>query len=693
MKLMQRKVARVAFDEAHNEAWSIDPATAATMQPAHPADSSYAAAARALSERDFEVVRNTAPLTAETLAGIDVLVIAHPSDPKWERTTGIGSPRFDEHEISAIRAFVERGGGLIVLGETEQDKYGNNVNELLAAFGITIENATLTDYAHCDRGVPSWVFADLEQADSRTAYGLVEGVKRACFLRAGAISSRNGARIAARASAEASVARAGLLAAEVFGAGRVVVVADSDLFGDDDLGNFDHHTLWLNLAYFAAAGAFARAASGAHNNTSIIGQPAWLALKHEVNALRQLQARDGALADPGMRDAAAAHCTAIAHAVRELAPQLPHDSAYLNAVLGDLHGWVEGGFGKPDFSRALEAFRPETLRRDGLQHLVLFPMYTPNGSPDTRFEALIVSVPWPEWLAEIERTRFDNAKFVPVHLVDHTDGYASECAVLFPETVSVAGRAPNYFGGIFCDREAARYQKTVSAAIDLMQVNARPDLRALLGSQDLCRDMFLLWDLIHDRWHSHGELPFDPFMVRQRAPFWMYALEELRVDLQTFGSAEELEREGFQFARYVKYGILFDRIFRFPITGPRVRNYDGLSGQLLFAFLHKRGTLTWRDNQLTIDWDGLGAAMAELREQIERLYRDGIDMSKVQYWIAAHDLISQFVKPNLGSRWAQPTRELSDESDTRAWVNRVLDDEFPLSLFYLQLQKKLNGRA
>ena len=68
-------------------------------------------------------------------------------------------------------------------------------------------------------------------------------------------------------------------------------------------------------------------------------------------------------------------------------------------------------------------------------------MYKQNGSRDTCFEALIIRVPWPDWIAELERTRYDNPKFVPVELLDGTRGYDSECAVLFPETVSV-GRAP-----------------------------------------------------------------------------------------------------------------------------------------------------------------------------------------------------------------------------------------------------------
>ena len=76
-----------------------------------------------------------------------------------------------------------------------------------------------------------------------------------------------------------------------------------------------------------------------------------------------------------------------------------------------------------------------------------------------------------------------------------------------------------------------------------------------------------MWDLIHDRAHSHGDLPFDPFMIRQRAPYWMYSLEELRCDLTAFGQAVELEAEGVSFARYVQYAILLDRLLRFPITG------------------------------------------------------------------------------------------------------------------------------
>src|SRR5687767_5801286 len=157
--------ARVLFDEAHSEAWTIDADRAREMQPPHPADSSLALAATALAERDFHVSSHGAgALDAAALAATDVLVLAHPSDPKWEATTGSGSPRLSPEELDAIDRFVAEGGGLIVLGETEQDKYGNNVNELLARFGIQVQNTTVQDYEH-HHNAPSWVLAELDRPE------------------------------------------------------------------------------------------------------------------------------------------------------------------------------------------------------------------------------------------------------------------------------------------------------------------------------------------------------------------------------------------------------------------------------------------------------------------------------------------------------------------------------------------------
>ncbi len=308
---------------------------------------------------------------------------------------------------------------------------------------------------------------------------------------------------------------------------------------------------------------------------------------------------------------------------------------------------------------------------------MLFPMLKQNGPRDSVFEALIVRVPWPAWLAELEATRYDNPKFVPVTLVDHTAGYDSECATLFPETVSVAVRpSRHHFGAIFCDREARRFRRTIGAAARILQINLPPDAAGLVASEPVCEQAFALWDLIHDRAHSHGDLPFDPFMIRKRRPYWMYALEELRCDLTAYGEAVALERDGVGFARFVQYAIVLDRALRFPISGERVRNYDGLGGQLLFAFLHRSERVHWTDNRLTIDWDALPEGVAQLRLLVEELYRSGIDRSQLRHWGAAHDLVAAYVAPATGSRWAADARSFGDGDDPRACVDLVLDDEF-----------------
>ena len=358
------------------------------------------------------------------------------------------------------------------------------------------------------------------------------------------------------------------------------------------------------------------------------------------------------------------------------------------ALRADLEGWAEGGFGKPDFARATETFRPELRRRDGIEHLAVFPMYKQNGPPGTCFEALIVRVPWPEWAVELER-RYDNEKYVPVEFVDFSPGYDSECAVLFPETFSVAERAPAHFGAIFCDREAERFRRVCGAAAEILNLNLPPDAAALLASEELSRNAYIAWDLIHDRTHMRGDLPFDPFMIRQRSPYWMYALEELRCDLTAFGEAVKLEAEGFPLAPHIQYAILFDRLFRFPVTGTRVRNYDGLGGQLLFAFLHHGRFLHWTDNQLAIDWSRVSDGVEALRERVQELYRSGIDRSKLGQWTAAHDLVSDYVAPDDRSVWAKEHRELPEAEEPKQLVDLVRDDEFPLSLFYTQLQPKL----
>ncbi|MFD5697057.1 DUF6421 family protein [Streptomyces lasiicapitis] len=428
----------------------------------------------------------------------------------------------------------------------------------------------------------------------------------------------------------------------------------------------------------------------------VVEHPAWPELKSAVEEIRPWQSADGSIdfereGAPSRDDAAQAVARVIS-GVEALSPLLPHDGAYHEALVADLRRWAEDGFKVPDFLDALLAFHPAERREDGLQHLVVFPMYTQNGNPNRNFEAVVLRMVWPEWLAELERTRYDNPLFCGITFEDFTAGYDTNSAVLFPETIAVR-EAPERFtwGGIFCDREAARFRRVTEAAVDILGIALPADVRDLLDDQDRCEEAFVLWDMVHDRTHSHGDLPFDPFMIKQRQPFWMYGLEELRCDLTAFKEAVKLEAEGVAQARDVQYAVLFDRMFRFPVTGERVRNYDGLGGQLLFAYLHKHDVVRWTDNKLKIDWERAPQVTNQLCAEIEKLYRDGIDRPKLVHWLAGYDLVSTYIAPHPGSRWAKGPDALDTSLPPRKLVDEVLPDEFPLSMFFEALSKKLKA--
>ncbi|EST37073.1 hypothetical protein N566_15030 [Streptomycetaceae bacterium MP113-05] len=436
------------------------------------------------------------------------------------------------------------------------------------------------------------------------------------------------------------------------------------------------------------------------DNTSftdrVVDHPAWPVLKQAVEALRPAQSEDGSIdfdADGApARDQVEADLDRVVTAIADLAPLVPHDAAYLTALVTDLRRWASDGFGVPDFLDALLAFQPARQRADGLQHLVVFPMYTQNGNPDRNLEAVVLRMVWPEWLADLERTRYDNPLFCGITFEDFTAGYDTNSAVLFPETIAVR-EAPERFswGGIFCDREAARFRRVVDAACDVTSLELPDDAKGLLTDQQRSQQAFVLWDMVHDRTHSHGDLPFDPFMIKQRQPFWMYGLEELRCDLTAFGAGVDLEADGVPQGRDVQYTMLLDRLFRFPVTGARNRNYDGLGGQLLFAYLHKHDALRWTDNRLTVDWDRAREVTVALREEIETLYREGIDRPKIVHWFKAYELVSTYLAPHPGSTWAKGPDALDLTLPPRKLVDDVLPDEFPLSMFYEALRKKLRG--
>ena len=414
----------------------------------------------------------------------------------------------------------------------------------------------------------------------------------------------------------------------------------------------------------------------------------WQEVKAAATDLQRLQAADGSIPDRSDHPAGRVHVERLLAEIDSLAVHFPHDENYLRTLAVDFRRWVGAGFGVPDFLDSLLEFHPERHRINGLRHLVVFPMYTQNGSPNRFVEAVLLEVIWPDFVAELERGDYTNKLFVPVRFLDFTAGYDTNSAVLFPETVAMREVPKFSWGAIFADREAARFRRVAGTAAEITGLALPPEAARLLADQRLAEETFVMWDLIHDRTHMHGDLPFDPFMVKQRMPYFLYSLEELRCDLTAFREAVRLEGTGVGHARLVQYAILFDRIFRFAITGSRVRNYDGLGGQLLFAWLHQRHVLHWTDNRLSIEWDGVASAVLELSSAIEELYWRSIDRPKVVHWLAAYDLVSATLTPHPASLWAR--RELPLDGPPKGLTDAVLPDEFPLSMFYEALSRKLS---
>ena len=427
----------------------------------------------------------------------------------------------------------------------------------------------------------------------------------------------------------------------------------------------------------------------------IANHPAWLALKAAVADIRPLQIQDGSIPDQSYHAVARLLVEVLRDNLLNFRTVLPHDAEYLEASARDFDRWAQEGFGVPDFLDSLNAFQPQKHRVDGLRHLVVFPMYTQNGSSDRLVEAVLIEVLWPEFIDGLETGDYSNKLFVPIRFIDFTDGYDTNSAVLFPETVAMREIPTFTWGAIFADREAARFRRVVRAASEITKLDLPAGAARLLDDQRLTEETFVMWDLIHDRTHMRGDLPFDPFMIKQRMPYFLYSLEELRCDLTAFRESVRLDRDADtdetvrDHARLVQYAVIFDRIFRFAITGSRVRNYDGLGGQLLFAWLHQHHVLHWTDTQLAIDWDEVPDVVIALSDAINDLYWRSIDRPKMAHWLAAYDLVSETLTPNPASRWA--VRDLPLDGPPKGLTDAVMDDEFPLSMFYEALSKKMAG--
>ena len=399
----------------------------------------------ALARRDFEVAANDSraarrrPRSRTT----DVLVIAHPSEPRWESTTGVGEPRLTRRRDRRDRRL---GRGRRRADRARRDRAGQVRQQPQRA---------ARPLRHRDRErdrpglrAPPRRRAELDPRRPRSAPTAAAPTRSPASARpasTGPARSRSAtaAAILARTFPSASAPDAPLAAVTSHGAGprrrprRLRPLRRRLHRGARPRGLLGQPRL---LRGRAGVRLRRRADRVGGRRRSRLGR----AFATRSRSCASHQAPDGSIdlaARRRRRGAPAASSSRRSRRrSRALAPHFPHQAAYFEA-LGRRSRRLGRRRASPSRTswRSTEAFRPEQERRDGIEHLVVFPMYKQNGSPDTCFEALIVRVPWPRWAVELE-SRYDNAKFLPVEFVDYTSGYDSECAVLFPETFSVAER-------------------------------------------------------------------------------------------------------------------------------------------------------------------------------------------------------------------------------------------------------------
>ncbi len=179
-------------------------------------------------------------LTDEVLSGYKILFVNLPSEDR---------PRFTAEEIAAVHRFVEGGGGLFVISDHSNVYYSADIlNPLLVPMGITITNATALErdpnYAIGSAWLKIRHFAD---------HPINAGVTLASFQTGGTMETDAGTAFLSEVgfgddwNEENLPSRVGnfawdpgepegmlnIMAATTFGAGRVVVVGDQNIFGDE----------------------------------------------------------------------------------------------------------------------------------------------------------------------------------------------------------------------------------------------------------------------------------------------------------------------------------------------------------------------------------------------------------------------------------------------------------------------------
>jgi hypothetical protein len=119
----------------------------------HTPDGRYYPFAELLRRDGFVVRANDRAWSREALAGIRILVVANALHPSNDTSWVLPTPSaFTAEEIGAVRAWVERGGSLLLIAD--HMPFAGAASELGAAFGVTFTNGFALDTTLPNNGSP-----------------------------------------------------------------------------------------------------------------------------------------------------------------------------------------------------------------------------------------------------------------------------------------------------------------------------------------------------------------------------------------------------------------------------------------------------------------------------------------------------------------------------------------------------------
>ncbi len=338
--LRRRKVARVLFDESHAEAWSIRPEAAASMRPAHPEASSYAAAA-------------CRPRRARFRRGRPHCRTSGRRGPRRGRCAGHRSP-----VRSQVGAYCRRG---LAASERRRGGGARAVRRRAAAGSSCSASPKRTSTAPIS--TRSW---------RRTACG--SRTRRRSTSSAPASRRTGSARSERRGPPRRSCCIWPATSCSTAPASSRPTIRARSCCARVRRSSRQPPASWPRRATAKAVWWSPRTrtcsatcvstvtTTGSSGSTSSTGRasppsawtpcplvspaaedPAWQSLKEATNALRAIQAPEGEI-DAARRgtDAARAGVEAMIESIGALAPRFPHQRAYLEQVPADLRAWADG---------------------------------------------------------------------------------------------------------------------------------------------------------------------------------------------------------------------------------------------------------------------------------------------------------------------------------------------------------------